>query len=530
MRRKILENHEENGGLTHWLRLYGEARADQLALIFGEMRFNWSEFEDRVSRLACVLRQFGVGPNERVAMLAQSSNRYVEYFYASLWAGGIIVPLNNRLALPELIEQLSDSEPVVLIVDESFSSLTEALVMAVPSLKHVLFAGDGPSPAGMVAYEAAIRAAIPCEDAERAGDDVACLFYTGGTTARAKGVMLSHSNLIFNAKNTIALCGFDRTLICLHAGPLFHLGAAGRVFVTTIAGGRHVLIPRFTADGALDAIACERVTTVTFVPTMLAMILQLPSFASYDTSSLRLITYGASPMPEGLLRMALKQLPGIAFGQSYGMTETSPLVTYLPPEEHKLDDHSRRLLSAGRAVPGVEVRIVDEHDNPLPVGKVGEIVVRGSNVMKGYWRQPDLTAKTLRGGWMHTGDVGNFDADGFLYVVDRTKDMIISGGENVYSSEVENIISRFPGVAQCAVIGVPDVKWGEAVHAIVVPRAGQRLDVAAIISHCRSLIAGYKCPRTIEIREEPLPQSAVGKINKVALRAPFWTERTRQVN
>lgn len=517
-------------GLTHWLRLYCRQRGQEVALVFGEKRFTWLEFEVRVSRFASVLRHHDVGTGDRIAMLAHSSHRYIEFFYASLWAGGIMVPLNTRLALPEIIEQAGDAEPVILIVDESFVSQAGEIAKAVPSIRHVVFAGDVPPPSGMVDYESAIRSATPCSDAGRHGSDVACLFYTGGTTGRPKGVMLSHSNLIFNAQNTITLCGLDETLVYLHAGPLFHLAAAGRVFVTTIAGGKHVVIPRFTPSGALEAMVRERVTMVTFVPTMLSMVLQLPDFGSYALLCLKLLSYGGSPMPEGLLHEALNRLPETDFAQSYGMTECSPMVTFLSPVEHRMAVDTRRLLSAGRAAPGVEIRVVDDQDSALPAGMVGEILVRGPNVMKGYWRQPELTATALRGGWMHTGDVGRFDADGYLYVVDRMKDMIISGGENIYSSEVESAISRYPGVSQCAVIGIPDPKWGETVHAIVVPHVGHLLEKEGIIAHCRSLIAGYKCPRSIEIREEPLPTSAVGKINKVALRAPFWVGRIRQVN
>ena len=517
-------------GLTQWLTRASRQRGEAVALVFEDKSYSWRAFEDRVSRLAGVLRGLGVGTGDRVAMLANSSHRYIEYYYATLWAGGIMVPLNTRLALPEIVEQARDAEPVVLIVDEAFADQARPLMQAAPSFRHVILAGDGPAPAGMIGYEAAIAAAGPAADAGRDGDDVACLFYTGGTTGRAKGVMLSHGNLIANALNTLAVNGFDETLAHLHAGPLFHLAAGGRVFATTVAGGRHVVAARFTPKDALEIIAREKVTTATFVPTMLGMILQLPDFDAYDLSSLTRITYGASPMPEALLREGLARFPGVAFAQSYGMTELSPMATFLAPEDHRLDGDTKRLRSAGRAVPGVEVRVVDEADQPLPPGRIGEVVARGPTVMKGYWRQPELTAIALRGGWMHTGDAGYFDEDGYLYVVDRTKDMIVSGGENVYSTEVENAVSQHPAVAQCAVIGIPDAKWGEAVHAIVVPRDGRELSEAAVIGHCRTLIAGYKCPRSVEVRREPLPLSSVNKINKAALRAPFWAGRDRQVN
>ena len=516
--------------LTDSLRRNVDRRPDKTALIFDQRSWTWSEFGNRVARLAAVLRGLGVGNGDRVAMLANSSHRYIEYYYGSLWSGGVIFPLNARHALPEIVEQANDAGPAVLIVDDAFAAMANAIKAANPSLRHILFAGEGDTPPGMINYEHALAKASPCADAMRGGDDIACLFYTGGTTGRAKGVMLSHGNLLASANNGLALNGLDERLVSLHAGPLFHLAAGGRVFSTTIAGGRHVVLPQFTPEGVLGAIAREQITVVTFVPTMLGMVMQQADFESYDLSSLRLISYGASPMPEALLRKAMEKFPGVQFAQSYGMTELSPLATYLGPEDHKLDGPTDRLRSAGKPVPGVDVRVADADDRMLPVGEVGEILVRGPNVMKGYWRQPELTDDALRGGWMHTGDAGRFDADGYLYVVDRTKDMIISGGENIYSTEVENAIAQHPDVAQCAVIGIPDQKWGEAVHAVVVPRKGGAINAESLIRHCRSLIAGYKCPRSVDIRSEPLPLSSVNKVDKTVLRASFWGGRGRQVN
>lgn len=517
-------------GLTDGLREAGREQPDQVAVVFGSHRFTWAQLIDRVSRLAAVFRANGVREGDRVVMLANNSHRYLEYYYATLWAGGIFAPLNSRLALPEIIEQTRDAEPVILIVDAAFCALADEIRRATPSLRRTIFAGDDAAPDGMLSYEAALAAASPIEDAGRGGDDVACLFYTGGTTGRSKGVMLSHHNLIVNAQNMLALGNNVPGSIRLHAGPLFHLAAGGGILSLTVARGRHVLITRFTPEDVLRTIASERITHATFVPTMLGMILQRPDFDDHDLSSLQRISYGASPMPEALLREAMRRFPGVAFSQSYGMTELSPMATCLLPEDHRLDGDTTRLRAAGRAVPGVEVRIVDADDNPVATGSIGEIVVRGPIVMQGYWRQPELTAAALRGGWMHTGDGGYLDADGYLYVVDRVKDMIVSGGENVYSTEVENALASHPAVVQCAVIGIPDAKWGESVHAIVFARRGEPVDAVALDQHCRRLIAAYKCPRTVDIRGEPLPLSSVNKINKAALRAPFWAGRDRRVN
>jgi long-chain acyl-CoA synthetase len=267
---------------------------------------------------------------------------------------------------------------------------------------------------------------------------------------------------------------------------------------------------------------------MSIVPTMIGMLLAEPAFATADMSSLKIINYGASPIPEPILRRFMDRLPQVDFGQSYGMTELSPVATHLSPADHRRG--GPRLRSAGRAVAAAEVGIMDDADRLLPAGEMGEVVVRGPIVMQGYWRQPELTQRTLRDGWLHSGDVGYLDEDGYLFIVDRKKDMVVSGGENVYSIEVEDAIHRHPAVAQCAVIGIPHETWGEAVHAVVVLRPGHSLDATAVIEQCRLHIAGFKCPRSVELRADPLPLSGVNKVNKSLLRAPHWQGRERGVN
>src|ERR1700722_17849696 len=504
--------------LTMGLRRSLALNAGAEALVSDEARLTRREMIDRIARLASVLRHLGMQDDDRVAMLAPNGQHSIEFYFGVLWGGGIVVPVNSRFALAEMIEQVRDAEPFALIVDKAFAEMGEALAQSVPSIRALMVVGEaGASSRNVrsVNYEDALQSVEPVPDALRGEDDIACLFYTGGTTGRSKGVMLSHGNLWAKAMATIAHLGLDDSLVHLHSGPLFHLGA----------GGKHVVMSRFTLELALSTIARERVTVATFVPTMLAMLLQLPDIHTYDLSSLRLITYGASPMPETVLRECLRRLPHVRFAQSYGMTELSPVATMLGAEHHTLNAPPGRLRSAGRPVYSAEVR------RELPPREIGEIIVRGPIVMKGYWRKPELTAQTLRGGWMHTGDSGYFDEDGFLFIADRIKDMIISGGENVYSIEVENAISSHPDVAQCAVIGIPDPRWGEAVHAIVVAHTGaDGLTAESIIAHCRPIIAGYKCPRSVDLRRELLPQSSVNKIDKAALREPFWRNRSRQVN
>jgi acyl-CoA synthetase (AMP-forming)/AMP-acid ligase II len=516
--------------LTMGLRKAAGFGSDAEALVCGDVRLSRRDFVDRVARLAAVLRDLGMGDGDRVAMLAANGQHYIEFYFAVLWGGGVIVPINSRFALPEMIEQVRDASPVVLIVDDSFSAAGAQLTEAATSIKALLYAGAGPAPVMAIDYEAALAATQPIADRLRGGEDLACIFYTGGTTGRSKGVMLSHRNLWANAVVTAARLGFDEHLVSLHAGPLFHLAAGARVYTTAMVGGKHVVIPRFTPVDVLQAIARDKVTVATFVPTMLSMLLELPDLGAYDLSSLRMITYGASPMPEAVLSECMRRFPAVRFSQSYGMTELSPVATILGPEDHMPGAPRHRLRSAGRPISSAEVKVVDAADRELPHGQVGEILVRGPMVMQGYWNKPELTAETLRGGWMHTGDSGYFEPDGYLYIADRIKDMIISGGENVYSTEVENAIAAHPDVLQCAVIGIPDPRWGEAVHAVVVRRPAAAVTGADIIAHCRGLIAGYKCPRSVEIRDDALPLSSVNKINKAELRAPFWKQSTRQVN
>ncbi len=516
--------------LTAGLRKAASFRAHDTALVTPERSFSHGELQDRVARFAAALQRLGIGPGDRVALLAANGGSYVESYFSVLWAGGVVVPVNSRFALPEMIEQITDAEPSLLICDAAFLDTAMQLADACPSLRGII--ADAPA-AGLSRvhnYEELIAGTPPCADAGRGGEDLACLFYTGGTTGRAKGVMLSHRNLWVNAVVTGMAFGFDEHTVSLHAGPLFHLGAGARVYTTSIMGGRHVVIPRFTPADVLDAISRHKVTVATFVPTMLGMILQSPDLERYDLSSLEMITYGASPMPEPVLQECLRRFPNIRFGQSYGMTELSPVATILTPDDHLPSAPRHRLRSAGRPLVSAEVKIVDAQDRDLPHGEVGEVLVRGPMVMMGYWRKPELTAQTLRGGWMHTGDSGSFDADGYLYISDRIKDMIISGGENVYSIEVENAIAAHPDVAQCAVIGIPHPKWGETVHAVVVRKPGATLTADDLIAFCRTSIADYKVPRSIDFRDDPLPLSSVNKVNKALLRAPYWNDKDRRVN
>jgi acyl-CoA synthetase (AMP-forming)/AMP-acid ligase II len=316
----------------------------------------------------------------------------------------------------------------------------------------------------------------------------------------------------------------------LHVAPMFHLADIGATQAHWIAGNTHSILPAFNPEAVLDCIERDRVTQVLLVPTMIQMLVDHPAMQRRrDLSSLKMVIYGASPISEALLKRAFAVLPGVAFAQAYGMTELSPVATINPAANHSVEGRSMgRLRSAGRASFCCEVRIVDDEDREVPRGTVGEVVVRGPVVMKGYWNKPELSAHTLRNGWMHTGDGAWMDGDGYIYIADRLKDMIISGGENIYSAEVENALASHAAVAACAVIGVPDDKWGESVHAVVVCKPGQTAGEAELIAHCKTLIAGYKCPASVAF-VDALPLSGAGKVLKTVLREPFWQGRDRKV-
>lgn len=501
---------------------------DQWALVEGDTRYTWRQFEQRVAALAGGLRRLGVAEGDRVAMLAENSHRYVEFFFATVWAGAIAVPVNTRWAPPEIEFALQDSGARILVAD---SGNAEAAAAHGALLDHLVLAADRDVSRDGWQHWEALAEAEPVEDAGRGFDDVACLFYTGGTTGRSKGVMLSHNNLLANAMTAMLNMDIRAGTVHLHVSPMFHVAGGARVFSVSLAGGTHVVLPRFEIDPFLATIERERVNITVVVPTMLNRLVQHPDLGRYDLSSLQLLSYGASPMPAALLRRAMDCFPGIRFLQSYGMTELSPVATVLTPEYHVFEGpNAGYVASAGQPVYNADVRILDPDDRPLPTGSIGEVCVRGPMVMRGYWNQPELTAEALRNGWMHTGDAGYMDERGFLFIVDRIKDMIVSGGENVYSAEVEDVLYAHPAVAECAVIGIPSETWGEAVHAVVVPRAGQQVSAEELIAHCRERIAGFKCPRSIDVREGELPKSGPGKILKTDLRAPFWQQRERAVN
>ncbi|MNF43197.1 Long-chain-fatty-acid--CoA ligase [compost metagenome] len=515
--------------LTQALHKAAREKPTAIASVFQGRRTTFAELITRVAKFAGALQALDVKPGDRVGMLALNSDRYLEYLYGSFWAGAVINPVNTRWNLLEIAYSLNDCQTQVLLVDSAFKHLIAPLRQHCPCLRSVINCGDGEPTADLLDYEALLNNTQPIVDALRCGQDLAAVLYTGGTTGTPKGVMLSHNALVSNALS--ALAAAPRPLIdtTLHVAPLFHVGALAAVLQGALRGATHIILSQFDSTAVLRAIAEEGVNETFLVPTMIQRILDDPAFTEYDLSSLRNITYGAAPMDPALLHRALHALPGSEFMQIYGMTELGPVTAVLPAYYHTFEGQKlHKLKAAGRPAPNCEVRIVDPEGNELPKGRSGEVVVRSSSVMLGYWNKPEETAQALRDGWMHSGDGGYLDKDGFLYIVDRIKDMIVSGGENIYSNEVENAILSHPDVRMCAVIGIPDEQWGESVHAVIVLQEGKHLDSEHIKQHCKSLIAGYKCPRSIEFREE-LPLSAAGKLLKYVLREPFWGTQTRRI-
>lgn len=517
--------------ITQGLKRSLQQTPDKVAVRYQGKEWTFSEFGDRVARLAGALKDQGMGEGDLVAMLSLNSSRYLEYYMAVPWAGGVLNPCNIRWSAAEIVYSLDDSKSAILIVDDAFAPMAEDIRRQAKTLRVIIYAGDKETPPGMVSYEGLLQTASPVPDICLQGSNVAGIFYTGGTTGFPKGVVLTHQNLWSSAISLLAEGLFPADSVCLHAAPMFHLADLCTILAQFIRGGTHAVIPGFTPEAVLQSIARDRVTDTLLVPVMIQLLTdQLAAQQDVDTSSLCRILYGASPIPEAVLDRAMEMLPGIQFLQAYGMTELAPLATINPPSSYTREGReSGKWRSAGRAGLCTEVKIIDGNGEEVSRGTVGEVIVRGPNVMHGYLNNPEQTAAAIKDGWMHTGDGGYMDEDGYIYIVDRIKDMIISGGENVYSAEVENAIAQQEAVAMCAVIGIPCEKWGESVHAIVVLKPGAEATAETIINHCKKLIAGYKCPRSIDFRSE-LPISGAGKILKNELRKPFWQDQKKQVN
>jgi len=518
-------------GLTEPVHRAAYSTPGKPATIFGSRTHSWAEFKSRIARLAGGLAALGIKPGDPVAILALNSDRYLEYYYAVWWLGAVVVPMNIRWSVAENAYSLNDSGAKTLFVDGQFAPLVPEIQVEAPQLETLIYLDDAGSPDNMKAFEDLIESSEPIEDARKAGEDLAGIFYTGGTTGFPKGVLLPHRALWFNGLTISKLLETSEDTQYLHAAPMFHLADGAASLATTMVGGTHVMIPMFSPDGVLDAIESQGISHSLLVPTMIGMMVQSPSYTPDRLSSLTHLIYGGSPIPEGILRQLIAELSWVSLINAYGQTEMAPAISALAAKYHVVDGpNADRFKSVGQVAPGVEIRIVDEDGQDVTHGEVGEIIARSPGSMQGYHNKPEQTAATLDNGWVKTGDGARMDADGFLFIVDRVKDMVITGGENVFSAEVENAVSTFPGVTQVAVIGIPDEKWGEAVHAVVVTDGGAPLDEAAITEHCRAQLANYKLPRSFEFRAEPLPLSGAGKVLKRELRKPHWDGAELGVN
>lgn len=522
--------------LTKGLIISAQNFAHQTAIVDGDHQSTYQEFANRVSQLKQALIQQGIEKGDRVALLLFNDFRYLELFYAVTSIGAIVIPLNIRLSQSEVIDLLHDSQPRAIFFHREFNSWIPSIAKQVRSIHTFVLTEDQKEggEAYIRAYEEyiATQTPQPLTYDDVSPDDVAGLFYTGGTTGRAKGVMLTHANLVSNAYHIAIMLRYNQETRYLHAGPMFHAADGASTFAVTLVGGTHHHLRMFHPQKFLQVVEKEKPNTVLLVPTMVNMLVNEPSLSQFDVSSLERILYGASPMPVEVLKKAKERLPHVLFAQGYGMTEASPLVTMLMEKDHIIggtEEQEKRLSSCGQAIVGVQVKIVDPEGKEVPVGEVGEITVQGPNVMKGYWNRPEETALALKDGWYYSGDMAYRDEQNYIYIVDRKKDMIITGGENVYSIEVEQVLYSHPEVVEAVVIGVPDEIWGEAVKAIVVKKHDSAATDEELIQFCRERLAKFKVPKSVDFVSE-LPKSGAGKILKRSLREPYWTGQAKRVN
>jgi len=502
--------------LRHW----ADERPERVALRQDDRSDNYAQLEDRTARIASMLLAAGLKKGDRIAWIGKNSDLYFSLFYGAARVGIVMVPIGWRLAPAEWVYMVKDAETRILFTGEGFDGAGDALV------------GEVERVIGEDEARALIDATARVEFAAAGPDDAVLQLYTSGTTGNPKGAVLSNRNLFALRKHAEgsdqAYTKWDDDEVVLVAMPCAHIGGTGLGIMAVAAGLPAFVLAEFTPDAVFDAIETGGVTRLFIVPAALHIMLQQPRCTQVDYSRLKYILYGAAPMPLELLRQCMTVF-NAEFIQVYGMTETTGTITMLPPEDHDPNGNAR-MRSAGKPLPGVEIRIVDGAGEDLAPREVGEIWTRSSNNMVGYWNLPDATKGTVAdGGWIRTGDAGFLDEDGYLFIHDRVKDMIISGGENVYPAEVESAIFGHPDVLEVAVIGIPDDKWGESVKAICVPRPGASIDSDSVIAWARDKIAAFKVPKSVDVIAA-LPRNATGKILRKDLRAPYWEGRERQVN
>jgi len=504
---------------------------ERLAIAYGDYELTYQQANQRINQLANALRSMGIKKGDNVAILLHNCPEFIETLFACFKAGIGTVPINFRLHPKECAFIIDNSEAVAVVLGDDFRDSLYALKNEMPRVKHYICTTEPLK--GMLHYETSLKdrsAEFADVDVER--DDLAWLFYTSGTTGQPKGAMLTHHVLMTMTMNFFAdMTPLGPEDVILHAAPLSH--GSGVYSIPNVAkAAANVILASKSFDPKLvfETIQRRKVTNIFMAPAMIKRLIISPEIDKYDLSSLKCIHYGGAPIYVEDLKTAVRKL-GQIFVQLFGQAESPMTISYLRKEEHLLEgteEQMKRLTSAGIPRTDLEVKIFDENDNELPSGKMGEIVVRGEVVMKGYWKNPKATAETLRGGWLHTGDLGIMDEKGYVYILDREKDMIISGGENIYSREIEDVILKHPAVHEVAVIGVPDETWGEAIKAIVATKEGQKVTGEEIINFCKEYLASYKKPKSVEFINE-VPKNPYGKVLKRELREKYWAGEARRV-
>jgi acyl-CoA synthetase (AMP-forming)/AMP-acid ligase II len=515
------------------------------AIVCGGKRWTYQEFFNRVNRLSHCLKAFGIGKDDKVTILHPNCHTFLEAYYAIPQIGAISVPINTRLSPREIAFILQDSDSKILIADSMFKNQVGAIREEIRGIKKILWTGEAkvdhsPLTDGdksiEINYEEALEqadsGALPAPPVH--DEDIAQIYYTSGTTGRPKGVMLSHKNGMAHALGTIAEIHLTDRDVWIHVAPLFHLADAWATWAVTWVGGTHVLVKEFDAKLVLETIQREKVTLSNLIPTMLNLMVNHPDVGKFDYKSLRVLLSGGAPIAPEVVRKVVDTFK-CDYIQTYGMTETSPYLTLSILKEHlkKLprEDQLRFKSKTGREFIGVELKVVNDRGEEIKKDEkeVGEIIVKGDIVTKGYWKLSEETEKSIKNGWLYTGDMAVMDEEGYVTIVDRKKDMILTGGENVYSTEVENVLYMYPAILECAVVGVPDPKWGEAVKGIVVLKSGQQATEQEIIQFCKEKMAHYKAPKSIDFIEV-LPRTGSGKIHKKGLRDKYWEGYDKKVH
>jgi len=482
--------------------------SERPALALSGERLSFSRVEDRVKTIAAALHAHGFKVGDRLAILLPNMPEYIELVYACSWLGVIAVPLNTRLSLAEIDRVLADAAPHGLVRHSSLPSPTFQIPWQRVLDQDPLELRDELPPDTVYDPEA-----------------IVALIYTSGTTGRPKGVMVTHANLLNDIHHFNYWMRYTEGAVYLHAAPLFHIADFPAMFAAPAFGASQVTIPKFNPQSFCETVERERISHTVLVPTMINLLTQFADAIQYDLSTLDVLAYGGSPMAPELIERTRKLLPHTRLVQVYGLSETG-FLTGLQDQEHT----QGRLLSCGRPCPGIDLQVTDESGREVEIGKPGELVTRGANIMRGYWNNPEETEVVLRHGSFRTGDIGYQDSNGYFYILDRTKDMIVTGGENVYSGEVEAIIFEHPAVGEAAVFGIPDPQWGELVMACIVLKPGMTVSADEIVAHCRRSLATFKIPRRIEFLENELPKSGSGKILKRVLRERFWAHQARAVS